>query len=95
MLWGTYVTLLVQLFLLIPIFVLLYKCSKRLVYSLLFVMVLGGASVCFYVIYTFEFIPGYLYIFDIEVVDAYAIKPYCRIDSLAIGMIMGFYNQEI
>ena len=91
MFWGSYVSVLLQLFIIIPLIVILYKFNKKLAYIFVYLLLFSGTTICIFVIYTNNFIPGYLYIFDITVFDEYGIKPYTRIDSLSAGILLGFY----
>ncbi len=95
MLWGSYVAVEIQLFILLPIILLLYRIRPWIAYSIFTALFVGGTLACAYVIYIYAILPGYLFPIDYQVGTVYGIKPYTRINSYAAGALMGLYYQKI
>lgn len=41
----------------------------------------------------YNFMPGYMYILDLDPITEYGIKPYTRLDAYAFGILTAIYYQ--
>ena len=64
MIWGSYVCLEIQLFMLLPVILLIHNYYPRIGSTILLSLFVGGTLICIYVIYFYEILPGYLFPMD-------------------------------
>jgi hypothetical protein len=75
MFWGSYINVQLQLFIALPIIVLIYRCHSPSAIILLIFLTIGGSLTCGMIIWLQDFMPSYMYIFDIKAVTQYGNKP--------------------
>ena len=93
--WGSYVAVEVQLFIFLPFIMIIYRYSKMTAVIILLILMLLGSAICGYVLWLYDIVPGYLYSMDVDVISAYGIKPYVRIDSYCMGVLIAISYEKI
>jgi|LauGreDrversion4_2_1035121.scaffolds.fasta_scaffold1439457_2 hypothetical protein len=71
--WGAFIAVELQLFLALPILVIIYRWHKITGLVLISLLGISGSITAGTVIWYYNFMPAYLFTFDIDVVSAYGI----------------------
>ena len=91
--WGAYVTVELQLFIFLPIIIWVWFKFRKVVVVFLVIIVIVGMAAEACLAFYYNFMPGYFYILDLDVISEYGIKPYTRLDSYAFGILTAIYYQ--
>ena len=95
MTWGFFVSVELQLFIFLPLIILMYRFYKYVAVALLCILTLGGAALSGFIIWYNNFIPGYLVAFDGDTINQYVIKPYVRIEAYCMGILLAMLYDKI
>ena len=76
---------------------LIYTSSllRKYLVNILAIGILIGSIITGSIIYRKNFISGYLYMFDIDVINSYGTKPYIRIEGFCAGILMALVYDKI
>jgi hypothetical protein len=91
MTWGAFICIDLQLFLgILPLTFFIYRCNKTAAIVFLVVLVIIGTIITGFMIWYYKLLPGYLFTFDTDMIQAYGINILTKIDSYAFGILMAF-----
>ena len=90
MIWTTYISIELQLFLVLPLLVLIYRLHKITAIIILIMVIVAGICIDGCMIWYLNMIPGYLFALDANTLILYGTSIFSRIDSYFAGALMAF-----
>ena len=90
MIWTTYISIELQLFLVLPLLVLIYRLHKITAIIILIMVIVAGICIDGFMIWYLNMIPGYLFALDANTFILYGTSIFSRIDSYFAGALMAF-----
>lgn len=94
MVWTTFIATDLQLFIVLPFIIGIYRCSQKAGTVLLVLMILVGSSIAAIVIWVYDIMPGYLFALDIDMIQ-FALLLYIKLDCLAFGVLLAMLYLKI
>lgn len=93
--WGQFIAADMQLFMLLPIILLIYQCHTSTGIFILIMFIILGAVTTGIVILLQDFLPAYLWPFDTKISSQYTFLTYTHVDSFSVGILMGIVYHKI
>jgi hypothetical protein len=93
--WVSYIALELQLFLVLPLFYVLYRCHKKTAVFILMLMIVLGLGMNGFLIWHSDILPGYLFAFDFRKTPYLALSPLTKLDSYCLGILMALVYHRI
>ena len=93
--WGQFIAADMQLFIGLPIILLIYQCHNSTAIFMLIIFIILGSVTTGIVILLQEFLPAYLWPMDQNIILNYAFLTYTHVDSYSVGILMGIVYHKI
>lgn len=93
--WAQFIAADIQLFIGLPIIMVIYQCHNSTAIFMLILLIVMGAVTTGVVILLQGFLPAYLWPMDIKVPSKYAFLTYTHVDSFSVGILMGIVYHKI
>jgi hypothetical protein len=93
--WGQFIAIDMQMFLFLPVILLIYQYSKGIAIFLLTVSIICGAVASGLIKWLNNFLPGYLWPLDTKVIQEYAFLTQTHVEAYSIGILMGLVYHKI
>ena len=93
--WGQFIAADMQLFMVLPIILMIYQCHTSSGIFLLIILIILGAVTTGIVILLQDFLPAYLWPFDSKVLSQYAFLTYTHVEAFSVGILMGIVYHKI